>query len=70
MNKSPLSIILKADEGLLHSRYDEKYLNEIEKRGICFDRIYLRFPSCQNATALAAATFRESTPWDIGMRTV
>lgn len=35
MNKSPLFIILKADEGLLHSKYDEKYLNEIEKRGIC-----------------------------------
>lgn len=29
-----------------------------------------RFPSCQKATALAAATFKESTPWDIGMRTV
>ena len=29
-----------------------------------------RLPSCQKATALAAATFRESTPWDIGMRTV
>lgn len=27
-------------------------------------------PSCQNATALAAATLRESTPWDMGMRTV
>ena len=27
-------------------------------------------PSCQKATALAAATFRESTPWNIGMRTV
>ena len=35
MNKSPLFIILKADEDLLHSKYDEKYLNEIEKRGIC-----------------------------------
>lgn len=27
-------------------------------------------PSCQKAMALAAATFRESTPWLIGMRTV
>ena len=27
-------------------------------------------PSCQNATALAAATFRESTPCDIGIFTV
>ena len=27
-------------------------------------------PSCQKATALAAATFRESTPWVMGMRTV
>ena len=26
--------------------------------------------SCQKATALAAATFRESTSWDMGMRTV
>jgi len=26
--------------------------------------------SCQNATALAAATFSESTSWDMGMRTV
>lgn len=28
------------------------------------------FPSCQKATALAAATFKESTPWDIGIFTV
>ena len=28
------------------------------------------FPSCQKATALAAATFRESTPWDMGIMTV
>lgn len=28
------------------------------------------FRSCQKATALAAATLRESTPWDMGMRTV
>ena len=27
-------------------------------------------PSSQKATALAAATFRESTPWNMGMRTV
>ena len=27
-------------------------------------------PSCQKATALAAATLRESTPWDIGIFTV
>ena len=26
--------------------------------------------SCQNATALAAATLRESTPWDMGIITV
>ena len=25
--------------------------------------------NCQKATAEAAATFRESTPWDMGMRT-
>lgn len=29
-----------------------------------------RAPSCQKATALAAATFSESTPCDMGMRTV
>jgi hypothetical protein len=29
-----------------------------------------RLPSCQQATALAAATFSESTPWDIGILTV
>ena len=27
-------------------------------------------PSCQKATALAAATLRESTPWDMGVFTV
>ena len=27
-------------------------------------------PSCQNATALAAATLSESTPWDMGILTV
>ena len=31
---------------------------------------FSRLPSCQNATALAAATFSESTPWDIGINTV
>ena len=30
----------------------------------------LYFPSSQNATALAAATFRESTPWAMGIFTV
>ena len=29
-----------------------------------------RARSCQKATALAAATLRESTWWDMGMRTV
>ncbi len=33
-------------------------------------RHYIRFPSCQNATALAAATLRESTPCVIGIITV
>jgi len=28
------------------------------------------FPSWKNATALAAATFRESTPWVMGIFTV
>jgi len=27
-------------------------------------------PNCQKATALAAATLRESTPWDMGIFTV
>lgn len=31
---------------------------------------YFLEPSCQKATALAAATFKESTPWDMGIRTV
>ena len=29
-----------------------------------------KWPSCQKATALAAATLRESTPWDMGIFTV
>lgn len=33
--------------------------------GHCFLR-----PSCQNATALALATFKESTSWYIGIITV
>lgn len=31
---------------------------------------YSFFPSSQNATALAAATLRESTPWVMGILTV
>ena len=31
---------------------------------------HYRTLNCQNATALAAATLRESTPWDMGIRTV
>ena len=38
-------------------------------RASCGLRAYPR-QSCQNATALAAATFSESTPLRIGMRTV
>ena len=37
--------------------------------GECEQGTYKR-PSCQKATALAAATLRESTPWDIGIFTV
>jgi hypothetical protein len=33
-------------------------------------QIVYREQSCQKATALAAATLRESTPWDMGIRTV
>ena len=32
--------------------------------------LFQRRPSCQKATALAAATFSESTPWDMGIFTV
>ena len=32
--------------------------------------IYSPPPSWKNATAEAAATFRESTPWDMGILTV
>ena len=32
--------------------------------------IFYLFPNCQKATALAAATFKESTPWDMGIFTV
>ena len=35
-----------------------------------FQKVLPLFPNCQKATALAAATFRESTPWDMGIRTV
>ena len=31
---------------------------------------FYRLPNCQKATALAAATFKESTPCDMGIRTV
>ena len=33
-------------------------------------KIYFLFLSSQNATALAAATLRESTPWNMGIMTV
>ena len=39
-------------------------------KGVPFPAYARLFLSCQNATALAAATFSESTPCDIGMRTV
>ena len=35
----------------------------------CFFHAF-RLPNCQKATALAAATLRESTPWDMGIITV
>ena len=41
-------------------------------KAICeasFSKPFYR-PSCQKATALAAATFSESTPWDMGIFTV
>ena len=40
-------------------------------RSVCFwGAISYLHRSCQKATALAAATFSESTPWYMGMRTV
>ena len=43
----------------------------IEKIQICSPPfVHPRHFSCQNATAPAAATFRESTPRDIGIFTV
>ena len=36
----------------------------------CCLKIYCLSLSSQNATALAAATFRESTPWNMGIITV
>ena len=41
---------------------EEEYKNRIDKFFKYHDLVSLYFPSCQNATALAAATFRESTP--------
>ena len=35
-----------------------------------FSSEYYFSPSCQKATAEAAATLRESTPWAMGMQTV
>ena len=39
------------------------------QHNICFFELSLQTRSCQKATAAAAATFSESTPCDIGMRT-
>ena len=48
------------------------FVSAQETSGVIIDflPIYGLLPNCQKATALAAATFRESTPWDIGMHTV
>ena len=47
------------------------YLANVHHRTNKRDDIYVYLePSCQNATALAAATFNESTPWDMGMQTL
>ena len=53
-----MTLIVYRVLGRLSSNFGER------ERGI-----YKR-PSCQKATALAAATLRESTPWDIGIFTV
>ena len=53
-----MTLIVYRVLGRLSSNFGER------KRGI-----YKR-PSCQKATALAAATLRESTPWDMGIFTV
>ena len=41
-----------------------------EKPGAQWRGLYRLFPNSQKATALAAATFNESTPWDMGIITV
>ena len=46
---------------------------EKHRKAVLFFVLFLhlqRLRSCQKATALAAATLRESTVWDMGMRTV
>ena len=53
-----MTLIVYRVLGRLSSNFGER------KRGT-----YKR-PSCQKATALAAATLRESTPWDMGIFTV
>ena len=53
-----MTLIVYRVLGRLSSNFGER------ERGI-----YKR-PSCQKATALAAATLRESTPWDMGIFTV
>ena len=45
--------------------YDHTEVLIMLERAGCY-----RTRSCQKATALAAATLRESTWWDMGMRTV
>ena len=44
--------------------------NRIYRVSVGSGSIYNLLPSCQKAMALAAATFKESTPWDMGMQTV
>ena len=46
-----------------------KYYDEARLRGVVIEG-RIPNPAGQNATALAAATFKESTPCDIGILTV
>lgn len=61
---------------LEQQNWELQYLNNtIPKKRRQYCRLFFawhiyRARSSQKATALAAATFRESTPWDMGMRTV
>ena len=61
-------------EPTINIRYHDKWRLPNKRDGsfaVSFSTCHShRTRSSQKATALAAATFRESTPWAMGMRTV